>query len=121
MHGFPTIHHNELRDFIAVVSSEVCHDVRVAIEPPLQPFTGETLSYATANVEDGARLDVSAYGFGVVVIREPFLMQRSSSSILVLPAIRALKFPRCIASLNGRSAENMNSVFGRWKCARLFH
>ena len=28
-------------------------------EPPLQPLSGETLTYATANVEDGARLDIS--------------------------------------------------------------
>ena len=30
---------------------------------PLQPLSGETLTYATANVEDGARLDISAAGF----------------------------------------------------------
>ena len=29
----------------------------------LQPLSGETLTYATANVEDGARLDISAAGF----------------------------------------------------------
>jgi len=32
--GFPTITHNELRDFTATVLSEVCHNV--AIEPVLQ-------------------------------------------------------------------------------------
>ena len=41
--------------------SEVCHNV--AIEPVLQPLSGESFRYATANVEDGARLDVSAHGF----------------------------------------------------------
>ena len=30
---------------------------------PLQPLSGEILTYATANVEDGARLDISAAGF----------------------------------------------------------
>ena len=35
----------------------------VAIEPDLQPLTGETLSHKTSNSEDGARLDVSAQGF----------------------------------------------------------
>jgi len=59
--GFPTIRHNELRDFTATVLSEVCHDV--AIEPVLQRLTRENLHYATANVEDEARLDVSAWGF----------------------------------------------------------
>jgi len=52
--------------------SEVCHDV--AIEPVLQRLTGENLHYATANVEDEARLDVSARGFWVVDTREVFLM-----------------------------------------------
>jgi len=59
--GFPTIRHNKLRDFTLTVLSEVCHDV--AIEPVLQRLTGENLHYATANVEDEARLDVSARGF----------------------------------------------------------
>ena len=59
--GYPTLRHNELRDFTAKVLSEVCTDV--CTEPPLQPLSGETLTYATANVEDGARLDISAAGF----------------------------------------------------------
>ena len=59
--GYPTLRHNELRDFTAEILSEVCSDV--CTEPHLQPLSGETLTYATANVEDGARLDVSATGF----------------------------------------------------------
>ena len=59
--GFPSIRHNELRDFTAKVMTEVCHDV--CLEPTLQPLTGETLRYATANTEDGAHLDISAQGF----------------------------------------------------------
>ena len=35
----------------------------MAIEPVLQPLSGESFRYATANVEDEARLDVSAHGF----------------------------------------------------------
>ena len=35
----------------------------MCVEPPLQSLSGETLTYATANREDGARLDVSAVGF----------------------------------------------------------
>ena len=57
----PTLRHNELRDFIAEILSEVCADV--CTEPPLQPLSGETLTYTTANVEDGTRLDISAAGF----------------------------------------------------------
>ena len=59
--GYPTLRHNELRDFTAAILSEVCTDV--CVEPPLQSLSGETLTYATANREDGARLDVSAAGF----------------------------------------------------------
>ena len=54
--GYPTLRHNELRDFTAAILSEVCTDV--CVEPPLQSLSGETLTYATANREDGARLDV---------------------------------------------------------------
>ena len=57
----PTLWHNELRDFTAEILSEVCSDV--CTEPTLQPLSGETLTYATANVEDGARLNISAAGF----------------------------------------------------------
>lgn len=59
--GFPTLRHNELGDFTAAALAEICHDV--AIEPVLQPLSGESFQYATANVEDEARLDVSARGF----------------------------------------------------------
>ena len=58
---FPTLRHNEFRDFTAAALSEVCHDV--AIEPVLQPLSGESLQYAMVNVEDEVRLDVSARGF----------------------------------------------------------
>ena len=59
--GFPTLRHNELRDFTAAVLSEVCHDV--AVEPVFQPLSREALRFAAANVEDEARLDVSVRGF----------------------------------------------------------
>ena len=41
--------------------SEVCHNV--GIEPLLQPLSGESLEYRSANREDGARLDVMSQGF----------------------------------------------------------
>ena len=53
--GFPTIRHNELRDFTATVLSD-----DVAIELVLQRLSGENLQYAT---ENEAHLDVSAKGF----------------------------------------------------------
>ena len=59
--GFPTIRHNELRDFTAKVMTEVCYNV--CVEPHLQSLSGESLTHSTANTEDGARLDISAQGF----------------------------------------------------------
>ena len=58
--GFPTIRHNEIRDLTAHLLTEVCSDVR--IEPDLQPVLSGQLSGATANTQDGARLDLSANG-----------------------------------------------------------
>ena len=43
--------------------TKVCHDV--CLEPTLQPLTGETLRYATANMEYSALLDISAQDFWV--------------------------------------------------------
>ena len=59
--GFPSIRHNEIRDLTATLLTEVCHDV--SIEPGLQPISNELLTGATANTQDGARLDVAANGF----------------------------------------------------------
>ena len=58
--GFPTIRHNEIRNLTATLLTEVCHDV--CIEPELQPVPAEALSGASANSQDGARLDIAANG-----------------------------------------------------------
>ena len=58
--GFPTIWHNEVRDFTANVMTEVCH---VCTKPHLQLLSGESLTYFTANTDDEAHLDISAQGF----------------------------------------------------------
>ena len=59
--GFPTIRHNELRDFIGSVVSEVCHDVE--IEPLLQPLDGEVFQARSTTTSQEARADVRATGF----------------------------------------------------------
>jgi hypothetical protein len=59
--GFIHARHNEVRDITANLLSEVCNDV--AVEPILQPLTGEQFRYRTANRSAEARLDVSARGF----------------------------------------------------------
>ena len=58
--GFPSIRHNEIRDLTATLLTEVCSDVRT--EPELQPVTDGAFSGATANLQDGARLDIAANG-----------------------------------------------------------
>ena len=47
--GYPTIRHNEIRDFTAFLMTEVCHNV--AVEPHLQPLTGESLNPTTITQE----------------------------------------------------------------------
>ena len=61
MGGFPMIRYNEIRDLTTSLLTEVCPNV--ANEPNLQPLSGETLRLASANTDDGARLDVRARGF----------------------------------------------------------
>ncbi len=58
--GYPSIRHNELRDFTASFLSETCHGV--AIEPSLQLITTESFRHTTADTQDGARLDFAANG-----------------------------------------------------------
>ena len=51
-----------LRDIIAELMSEICHNV--GTEPTLQPIiTDERLVHHTANREDGARLEVATDSF----------------------------------------------------------
>ena len=59
--GFPTKRHDEIRDITATLLTEVCHIVTT--EPPLQPLSGETLNYRTANRDNDAHLDIGARGF----------------------------------------------------------
>jgi len=49
------------RDITAELLSKVCKDV--AIEPPLQPLSGEALTPQTAYRQDDARADIYARGF----------------------------------------------------------
>ena len=59
--GFPSvIRHNEIQDITTFLLTEVCSEV--CVEPDLQPVTSDQLNGASANSQDGARLDVSANG-----------------------------------------------------------
>ena len=59
--AFPTLRHNEIRNYIGKLLAEVCTDV--TLEPNLQPLEGESLQFATSNREDNARADIRARGF----------------------------------------------------------
>lgn len=59
--GFPSKRHNLIRDITADWMTEVCDGV--AVEPPLQPLSGEQFSYASAITDDNARSDICAQGF----------------------------------------------------------
>ena len=59
--GLTFIRHNELRDLTASWLQDVCHDV--AVEPPLQPLHGESLTPNSAVLGDDARADIHARGF----------------------------------------------------------
>jgi hypothetical protein len=59
--GFIHKRHDEVRDFLTRLISVPCFDV--AKEPPLQPLDDEPLAYATANISENARLDISARNF----------------------------------------------------------
>ena len=61
MGGYPSIRHYEIRDLTAKLLSEVCHSV--SIKPYLQSAEGEAFRGASANSNDGARLDIAAKGF----------------------------------------------------------
>ena len=58
--GFIYKRHDDVRDLLANLLKEVCHDVEV--EPHLQTLTGELLN-GGANSSDEARLDVSVRSF----------------------------------------------------------
>ena len=60
--GPPSLRHNEIRDLTARRLTEVCHQIQV--EPELQPVSNlDTFSHATANSQEGARLDIVMNGF----------------------------------------------------------
>jgi len=59
--GFSTACHNEVRDLLTSLLTEVCSDV--AVEPALQPITGETFQRRSTSTDNGARLDIRVRGF----------------------------------------------------------
>ena len=56
--AFPSIRQYCVRDITAQLLTEVCPNV--AIEPTLQPLTGESFSLRSTNIEDEAKVDIKA-------------------------------------------------------------
>jgi len=60
--GYRAARHDHIRDLLGEIVAEVCSDTE--LEPHLQPLSGESLDVGrTANLEDGARVDIRARGF----------------------------------------------------------
>ena len=78
--------------------SEVCHDV--CIEPPLQPLSGEHLSYATTNREDSVRLDIKACGFWGLWQQCAFFDVRVFNP--TVPSCRGLQMAACYRRHEGK-------------------
>ena len=76
--ALPSIRHNRIRDLTAELLTEVCPNV--AVEPVLQPLTGEGFSLGTTNVQDDARLDIKAQDFWDHSKRSTFLDVRVYNS-----------------------------------------
>ena len=103
--GFPTARHNEVQDLLVSLLTEVCQDV--AVEPVLQPITGETFQQRSTSTDNGACLDIRARGFWGSQSESAFL---TSGSLIVthprtttpplLPATVAMSKPNrtCIRS-----------------------
>ena len=105
--GLTFIHHNDLRNITAEWLSKVCYDV--AIEPPLQPLTGESIEPRSANRQDEARADIHARGFWG---------QRQSAffdvRVFITHGVTANPVSHhCIGATNYRRSENMETALGR--------
>ena len=61
MHQLSDIDGNEIWDLTVSLLTEVCSNV--AIEPEFQHLNGEFLRGASANRDNGARLDITADSF----------------------------------------------------------
>ena len=59
--AFPIRCHNEIRDLTAELLSHVC--CNICLEPGLQKLNDEHFQLRSANIDDNARLDISANGF----------------------------------------------------------
>ena len=81
----------------------------MGVEPTLQPLTGEQLSYRSANVEDGACLDVVAEGFWDH--RQTYFDVKVFNPLA--PTYSSTSLPQCYRWAELEKDECMKNVFGR--------
>ena len=94
---FPIIRHNRIRYLLAELLTGVCPCV--AVEPVLQPLSGESFQHRSTNTEDNARLDVCAREFcrttAFFDVRAFNAHTPSNGSLLTIPhAIVSMKWRR---------------------------
>ena len=66
--GYRTIQHNEARDFISNCMKQAGFS-GVETEPKLQPLSGESFEYKSANKEDEEERNINAMDFGNICDR----------------------------------------------------
>ena len=59
--GYPSVQHNEIWDVSYNLLAEVCYNT--CVELVLQPLTGESFQFRSANTQDEARCNICAHGF----------------------------------------------------------
>ena len=72
--GLPSMRHNEIRDILGALVAEVSIDT--AIEPALQPLTGERFNQRTTTTDNDARPDIFHEVFGEAGVKMHFLTYR---------------------------------------------
>ena len=83
--GFTIITLHEIHDFMANLSTEVCHDA--CVEPHIKPLSSEAVSTCSASNEGSARLDIAASGFWEEVLEWSFFDVRMFNPYAYLPSI----------------------------------
>jgi len=110
-HGaFTIICHYEIRNLTANLMSEVTHNVQ--LEPQLHPLSGENLRYRSAIQDDGAIVDIRAYGFWRCLHHHTYFDVRVFNCFAASNSSSTLA--TVFKSMNWRNVVLMRSVFGRW-------
>ena len=116
--GYPTLRHNELRDFTAAILSEVCTDV--CVEPPLQSLSLVKHSHTLLQI---VRMEhdwmFQLLGSGVVTTNGLSLTLRCLIQLLRHTVLH--QWLHCIGDLKRRNVGNMSRGLGRLRWAHLPH